>query len=119
MKKLVIILFLAIISFQKTYAINTSKYFDQGVIYTNSGFPVDVAKTTDDNIDLKKLKCGESTSNNILGIIETGDGGIQSATRNGGIKKIYYVDKKVDKVYIPLIFIPIYVKQTKTIVYGE
>ena len=36
-----------------------------------------------------------------------------------GIKKIHYVDTQVSKVYIPLLFLPIYAKETKTIVYGE
>lgn len=119
MNKVILLLFIVITSIEATYAVNVSKYFDQGGIYTNSSFPVEVAKTSNENIDLKKLKSGESTSNNILWIIEVGDSGIQTAVKNGGITKIHYVDKKINKVYIPLGFIPIYVKQTKTIVYGE
>lgn len=47
------------------------------------------------------LKCGEAATNNILGIVETGDRSIQAAAQNGGITRIHDVDTKVNKVYIP------------------
>lgn len=120
MKKILLLLLIAIISLQTAYAVDVSSYFDQGAIYSGSSFPVDVTKNTDDTmLVIKDLKTGESTVNNILGLVETGDRGIQAAAKNGGITRIHYVDTKVNKVYIPLGFIPIYVKQTKTIVYGE
>lgn len=120
MKKLILLLTLAIISVQSVHAVGVSKYFDQGAIYSGSSFPVDVAKNADNCMQaIENLKSGEAATNNILGIVETGDRSIQAAARNGGITRIHYVDSKVSKVYIPLGFIPIYVKQTKTIVYGE
>ena len=119
MKKL--LLFLTLIStIQSTQAVSVSKYFDKGGIYSGSSFPVDAAKNVDNNRFMtENLKSGEAVTNNILGIIETGDRGIQTALKNGGITRIHYIDTKVNKVYIPLGFIPIYVKQMKTIVYGE
>ncbi len=130
MKKVILLLCIAIISIQSAYAYSDSrpyafpyditKNFDLGAIYTGSSFPIEVSKNLDkEKLSLENLKYGESTTNNILGLIETGDRGIRTAARNGGITKIHYVDCKVSKVYIPLFFIPIYVKQTKTIVYGE
>lgn len=104
--------------------INHSQYYDKGLIYSGTTFPNSVAKS--ENIpdcqtieNWNDLKSGESTSNNILNIVETGDASINAAVENGNIKKIYYVDHKIDKMYIPILFIPIYVKQKKTIVYGE
>ena len=83
--------------------------------------PVDVAKAEngESNVDLSKLKVGESTSRNILHIVEVGDASIDEAARKAGITKIHYVDSKTTKVFIPLGFIPILVRETKTLVYGE
>ena len=120
MKKILLLLGLAFISIQSAHATNVSHYFDLGSIYSGSSFPVDVAKNADDTMPPNEnLKRGESTTNNILGIVEVGDRGIQKAAKNGGITRIHYVDTQINKVYVPLGFIPIYVKQTKTIVYGE
>ena len=120
MKKLLLLSALVLIGVQSANAAGVSSYFDQGAIYTGSSFPVDVSKCPDDEKpNFENLKSGESAVHNILGIIETGDGSINAAARNGGIKRIYYVDQKINKVYIPLGFIPVYAKETKTIVYGE
>lgn len=120
MKKFLATLALASISVQSALAVDVSSYFDQGGIYTGSSFPVDVARNTGNNKpNLENLKTGEATTINVLGLVETGDRGIQAAAQNGGITKIHYVDTKINKIYIPLVFIPVYVKQTKTLVYGE
>jgi hypothetical protein len=97
------------------------KYIDQGGIYTNTVTPVDVAKAEngETEVDLSNLKSGESVARNILYIVETGDASIDEAARKGGITKIKYVDSKTCKVFIPLGFIPILVRETRTIVYGE
>ena len=97
-----------------------SQYFDWGGFYSGSSFPVDVAKDTENTMPaINELKRGEAVTTNIFGLVEVGDRGIQKAAKNGGIKKIHYVDSKIDKVYIPLVFIPIYMKQVRTTVYGE
>ena len=120
MKKFLLLLALAIIGVQSAYATSASYYFDQAVIYSGSSFPVDVAKDVDGDMPkIEDLKCGEASTNNILGLVEIGDRSIQAAAKHGGITRIHYVDTKINKVYIPLLFIPIYVKQTKTLVYGE
>ncbi len=126
MRKLFILFLLILITANTANAIgiNHSKYYDKGLIYSASTFPNSTAKNGLDNEipaceDLRLLKKGESSSNNILSIVETGDASIAAAARNGNITKIYYVDHKVDKVYIPFLFIPIYVKEKKTLVYGE
>lgn len=98
------------------------KYFDAGGLYAGTTFPQSVGKDINSlakPVDIYKLKRGESASRNILKLIEVGDASISEAARNGRIKKIHYVDTQVSKVYIPLLFLPIYAKETKTIVYGE
>lgn len=120
MKKLLLIV--VIICATPAYSHNISNYFDNGYIYSDSCYPQNVTKNSDDNTTLplkNTLKHGEASTNNILGIIETGDRSIKQATQNGEIKKIHYIDTKVSKVYLPLGFIPFYVKKTTTIVYGE
>jgi len=120
MKQFLLLLAIAVISAPSAHAVSLSKYFDQGGIYSGSSFPIDVARDVDNNMPpIEGLKYGEASTSNILGIIETGDRGVQKAAQNGGITRIHYVDTKVSKVYIPLGFIPIYVKQTTTMVYGE
>lgn len=97
-----------------------SNRFDKGAIYSGSSFPLDVSKNDNYSMpEINGLKSGEATTKNILGIIETGNRGIQAAAKNGDISRIYYIDSEVNKVYVPLGFIPIYMKQTKTIVFGE
>ncbi len=122
MQKLILILMLILISANMSYAIgiNQSQFYDKGLIYTNSSYPQSAAATDSVNVsDLNFLKRGESSSVNIFNLVETGDASVNAAAKNGNIKKIYYVDYKIGKVYIPLLFIPIYVKEKKTIVYGE
>lgn len=76
MKKFLLILALATISVQFAFASDVSSYFDQGGIYTGSSFPVDVAKNVERNVpNFENLKCGEATTNNILGLVEIGDRG--------------------------------------------
>ncbi len=95
------------------------KYFDLGGIYTNTTFPVDVSEIQQDNIDLSKFKSGTATSHNILHLVDVGDSSIDMAAKKAGITKIHYVDSNTHKLFIPLVFIPIYVREQKTIVYGE
>lgn len=99
-------------------------YNDLGGIYTNTTFPVDTAQVQAEegkgkDVDLSKLRRGEAKSTNILLLVDVGDSGIDAAMKNGGITKPLYVDTEIHKLFIPLGFIPLYVKETKTIVYGE
>lgn len=97
------------------------KYIDRGGIFTNTSTPVDVAKISPEqkDIDLSTLKVGESTTRNILYVVEIGDASISEAAKRGGITNVKYVDSQTCKVLIPLAFIPILIKETKTVVYGE
>ena len=108
----------------KSYAYTSGSgfhYVDQGGIFTDTSTPVDAAKAIngETDIDLKNLKSGESVARNILYIVEIGDASIDEAARKAGITKIKYVDTKTCKVFIPLGFLPIMVRETKTVVYGE
>ena len=60
----------------------------------------------------KPVRKGKACVNNIFGIVATGDGGIEAAKRNGGIRKAYYVDEEVLNVLF------LYGKYC-TVVYGE
>ncbi len=101
--------------------IDYNNYHDTAVLYTSSSFPETISKRGDiPNIEnLKNLKRGESKVRNFLNFVEIGNSSIHKAAKNGNITKIYYVDRKIDKVYVPLFFIPFYLKEKKTIVYGE
>lgn len=113
MKKLILLLTFAIITAQSAHAVNVSRYFDKGFIYSGSNFPVDVAKNADDSMPvIEGLKSGESTTNNILGLVETGDRRIQAAARNGGIKRISHIDIQEKSVFI-------FWRGVKVTVYGE
>lgn len=101
---------------------SASYYFDSGIFYSGSKFPQSAAyKTLDTNkeIKLKDLKQGKSSIRNFFSLVEVGNASIDSAAKNGNIKKIHYADTKINKVNVPLFIIPVYVKQKTTIVYGE
>lgn len=101
------------------------RYYDGGFIYTNATLPLSAKKRNEENfvnisnINLSSLKQGKSSKTNILGLVEVGDAGIMAAAKNGGIEKIHYVETNKHKVYVPLLFIPIYVDKLETTVYGE
>ena len=61
------------------------------------------------------LKVGKSSYTTILFLIETGDGGIEAAKRNGNIDKVHHVDQTVKKVFVYLPFF----RKIETVVYGE
>ncbi len=98
------------------YLYQPNKAPDGAIIYTNTSFPIDATKN---DIDRSTLRSGTSCARNILGIAEVGDASIEEAAKKADITKIKYVDTKISKVYVPLLFIPIYVKEIKTTVYGE
>lgn len=77
-----------------------------GAIYVDATDPV----TATANPVGKKV--GTSSSTNVLNIVYTGDGGINRAAKDGGIKKISHVDQ--EKTSILGLF-----TTYKTIVYGE
>lgn len=123
MKKIVLTLFAVLLSANITHArgLDPSSNFDHGLLYSGSKFPQSVGKSinTPPPKNLSELRCGISTASNTLGLVETGDASNEAAAKNGGITNIQYVDTKIGKVYIPLLFIPVYVKETKTLVYGD
>ena len=117
----VITLLLILIFFPiSTLALNNSYYYDKGFVVSESTFPVDVANKNTKQADFRLLKKGISTTRNYFGIVEVGDASITEAIKNGNIKSVYYIDNSVEKVNIPfLFFLPIYIKEKRTIVYGE
>ena len=99
-------------------------FVDTGYIYTKTSLPLSASKDLngENNInlnDIKNLKKGESATRNFFNLVEIGNASINKAAKRGHITNIVYVDTKTHKIYIPFFFIPISVKETKTIVYGE
>ncbi|MDD3150946.1 MAG: TRL domain-containing protein, partial [Candidatus Gastranaerophilales bacterium] len=111
-------------------------YVDGGGFYNDVTIPLDVAKdiNSEENetkivpisdkaknnaISEKILKSVSVERTNILGLVELGDAGIYNALKKSGIKTVHYIEVKKQKVYIPLIFIPIYFNKYITTVYGE
>ena len=81
-----------------------------GLFYTDAHYPVTATGTQVQ--DLSTLKKGTANTNNILFLVETGDASIDTAAKNGGIKKISYIDIRQKSVFI------FWVGTTVT-VYGE
>lgn len=67
-----------------------------GFIYNNTTTPLLVTDMQTDNI--KNLKVGEAQIYNCLGIINTGNAGIQKAAIRGEITRIHHVDVQVHTV---------------------
>ncbi len=81
-----------------------------GMFYTDAHYPVTAtgAKVQ----DLQGLKQGIANTNNVLFLVETGDASIDTAAKNGGIKKISYIDVHEKSVFI-------FWKGVTVTVYGE
>jgi hypothetical protein len=123
LKKLILSIFIVNVLAQSAHAIgiNTSAYYDKGAIFSGSTFPQSTANAVNlpKQQNLQKLKTGYAAKTNFFGLVEIGDSGIDKAAKQANITQIHYVDTTVSKVYIPLLFIPIYAKTTRTTVYGE
>ena len=79
-----------------------------GMVYEGITVPYAVTSNTiSDN-----TKVGRSNYVSVLGIVAVGDGGINAAANNAGIKKISHVDEQKTSI------LGVYTK-TETIVYGE
>lgn len=81
-----------------------------GIFYTDATYPV--TATGMKVQDLSRLKCGTARTNNILFLVETGDASIDTAAKNGGIKKISHIDIHEKSIFI-------FWKGVKVTVYGE
>lgn len=79
-----------------------------GMVYEGITVPHSVTSNTiSDN-----AKVGKSNHISVLGIVAVGDGGINAAAKNAGIKKISHVDEQKTSI------LGVYTK-SETIVYGE
>ena len=79
-----------------------------GMVYEGVTVPHSVTSNTISN----NVKVGRSNYVTVLGMIAIGDGGINAAAKNAGIKKISHVDEQ--KTSILGVF-----TKSETIVYGE
>ena len=81
-----------------------------GLFYTNATYPVTATGTKVQ--DLSKLKKGESSTTNVLFVVEVGDASINTAAKNAGITKISHVDIQEKSIFI-------FWRGVKVTVYGE
>lgn len=141
MKKILLLLFAFFLLFylaNPVHAIGFGagyRYLDSGYFYSDVMIPLDAAKAVNmedrNNVvpvsheaknkqtDKTHLKVGEATATNILGLVEWGDAGVNKAAKNGKITKIHYVQVNKEKLFIPMVFVPVYFKRYITTVYGE
>lgn len=93
---------------------------NQGGIYSKSAFPISVYSDINyQDEDLNYWEKGTSTSRNYLKFIEVGNGGIHKALMRGNLTKASLVTTRIHKINIPISFLPLYFKETKTTVYGN
>ena len=123
LKRLILslMLFFALTQCVHAIGINKSAFYDKALLFSGTTFPQSTANDINNENTQKQqtLKTGMSATTNFLGLIEVGNASIDSAAKRANITKIHYVDTNVSKVYIPLLFIPIYAKTIRTTVYGE
>ena len=67
-----------------------------GIIYNNTTTPLLITAMQAD--DLKNLKVGEAQIFHCLGIVDTGNAGIQKAATRAGITKIHHVDAQTHTI---------------------
>lgn len=77
------------------------------------------AKAKNEKLSIETLKRGTSQRTNYMFVVEVGDAGILKAAQNGGISKIHFIEVTKEKLYVPLVFIPVYFDRFITTVYGE
>ena len=68
-------------------------YLPGGSIYTGVQGPIGTAAG-----NVKYSKVGKASAKSVLGFVAFGDCSIQTAVKNGGIKKIKYIDWDVDNI---------------------
>lgn len=78
-------------------------------MFTNTVIPLD---TDVENTDLGS-KVGEASNQSVLWLAAWGDGGMQAAAEDGGIKTLMHADRRVLSVLFGLY------TRTTTIVYGN
>ena len=92
---------------------------NQGEIYSRSAFPLcvetDINHSSEDLTDLYK---GTSVARNYMKFVEVGNAGIHQAMKKGKLNKASIVTTRIHKINIPISYLPIYFKETKTVVYG-
>ena len=92
---------------------------NQGEIYSRSAFPLgvetDINHSSEDLTDLYK---GTSVARNYMKFVEVGNAGIHQAMKKRKLNKASIVTTRIHKINIPISYLPIYFKETKTVVYG-
>ena len=93
---------------------------NQGGIYSKSAFPVSAySEINYQDEDLDYWESGSSSFKNYFKLVEVGNGGIHKALKRGNLTKASLVTTRIHKINIPISFLPLYFKETKTTVYGN
>lgn len=135
MKKILLSLLLSLTISSSAFATSAGyNYTDGGVIYSDVTMPLSLPtakynqdncifptseQAIADNVDIKTLRTARGSTVNVLGLVDMGNAGIYEIARRAGIKTVNYVDVTNEKLYVPLIFFPIYFKRYITTIYGE
>lgn len=98
--------FLLPVAFAACVALSSCASLGMGTIFTDATLPITATSNTVGS------KAGKSEATNYLGLIMTGDAGINAAAKDGNISKISHVDYEVYNI------LGLFAKMT-TVVYGE
>ncbi len=85
------------------------------VEFDNSLYRMNQVSAVDGSFTVRKkrgLKKGISQSKDILGLVTTGNSGVQQACENGGISQIHSIDRKTEGLWF-------FYRKYITIIYGE
>lgn len=94
------------VAFAACVALSSCASLGMGSLYTDATLPM---AATSNSVG---SKAGKSEATNILGLVMTGDAGINAAAKDGNITKISHVDYEVYNI------LGLFAKMT-TVVYGE
>ena len=107
MKKTIIVVLLCTVPFIFSSCHNLQPTITEGCIISDFTTPLMCPSS-----DVTYTKIGKSDTYSILGLVALGNGSLQKAAKNGGIKKIKMVDLAISN------YAYLYINYT-TIVYGD
>lgn len=96
--------------FSTLFLFNQLKSEAMGLFYSDVTYPITATGVQTDNA--QPIKKGQSSSSNVLFLVEWGNAGINEAAQNGCIRKIAYIDVH-ERTYF------IFWRKVTVTVYGE
>lgn len=137
MKKILFVFLVIMLASPSVFAMGAGyRYSNGGAIYSEVNMPLSLPiaqynqaqdstlvpispQARNNQVDIKRLKTYQTSTLNVLCLVEGGNAGIYRTAKKGGINTVHYVETKFERLWIPLGFIPIYFKRNITTVYGE